>query len=307
MHITIFHKTRKGVRHLHFSRAQAWLCGAVMLFAVPVGSAMVSWKLAKLQFKQEAEAQASASWINEVEAQRRALSEAKASAQHQLDALSAKLGVIQARAIRLDALGERLTRVAGLDASEFRFDEDPGFGGPSSELSKKMEVYDFINELDRLSTDLSQRGEQLGALESVLVSRTVGDEQTVSGRPVRTGWISSYFGVRTDPFEGGNSWHEGIDFSGIEGADVLATAGGIVIFSGKMNGYGNLVEISHGDGMTTRYGHNSELDVKVGDIVRKGQVIAKMGSTGRSTGVHVHYEVLKNGQPLNPMRYITRG
>lgn len=307
MHITIFHKGRHGVRHLHFSRAQAWLCGFALLLALPVGTAALAWKLAKHQFKQEGQQEATSTWLAEVEGQRRALTEAKANAQHQLDALTAKLGTIQARAIRLDALGERLTRIAGLDAREFNFDDAPGVGGPASELKSKLEVYDFINELDRLSVDLSERGDQMNALESVLLSRTLSDEQTISGRPVRSGWIASYFGVRTDPFEGGSAWHEGIDFSGSDGADVMTTAGGIVIFSGKMSGYGNLVEVSHGDGFTTRYGHNEENLVKVGDIVRKGQVVAKMGSTGRSTGTHVHYEVLKNNQPQNPMKFINRG
>jgi len=252
MHITVFHKSRTGVRQFHFSRLQATCLALLVLLGLPLGAGSMAWHFARHEARSESEREAAQAWNSELEAQRRALAEAKQNAQHQLDTLTAKLGVIQAQAVRLDALGERLTQVAGIDPAEFNFSEEPGYGGPSPELSRKLEVYDFIEELDRLSGDLGQRDEQLSALETVLLSRNFDEEQTISGRPVKQGWISSYYGTRTDPFEGSSAWHEGMDFSGLRGSDVSATAAGIVTFAGKMNGYGNLVEISHGDGMSTR-------------------------------------------------------
>lgn len=307
MHITILHKSRSGVRYLHCSRSQCFLLGFVLLLALPIGAATLAWQLARSQSQSAEQQEANASWTAELEAQKRALADAKTNAERQLDALTAKLGSVQAEAQRLDALSERLTEIAGLNRDEFQFDAAPGVGGPAPETNKKLEVYDFVEELNRLSSDLSERSEQMNALETVLLNRSLAEEQSITGRPVEGAFISSGFGVRHDPFEGGHAWHEGIDFAGDAGSDVKATAGGIVVYSGRQSGYGNLVEISHGDGMTTRYGHNQELLVSVGDIVSKGQIVAKMGSTGRSTGPHVHYEVLKNGRPVNPRRFIDRG
>ncbi|MBI2382102.1 MAG: M23 family metallopeptidase [Gammaproteobacteria bacterium] len=307
MHLTILHKSRSGVRYLHASRSHCLLIAFALFLALPVLSATIAWKLARSQGTATDKDLANSAWMAEMEAQKRALAEAKASAELQLDTLTAKLGMVQAQAVRLDALSERLTQAAGLDADEFRFETAMGMGGPASELKKKLEVYDFVQELERLSAELSTRGENLNALETVLVKRTLEDEQSITGRPVEGAHLSSHFGLRGDPFDGGHAWHEGVDFAGAAGSDVTTTAGGIVVFAGKSAGYGNLVEVSHGNGMTTRYGHNQELLVAVGDIVRKGQVIAKMGSTGRSTGPHVHYEVLKNGNPMNPKSFLDHG
>lgn len=306
MNITIFHKGRCGVRHLKPSCKQVYLAAFAVFIGLPTLTGMAAWKFAQHQYLQTGREQASAAWLEELEVQRQALADARANAEQQMNALTAKLGAVQAQAMRLDALGGRLTQMAGLEPAEFAFDAAPGFGGASPELARRLEVYDFIKQLDELSSDLSARDEQMGALETVLLTRTLADERRVAGAPVRTGYMSSAYGTRNDPFEGSQTWHEGIDFAGQEGSEVLATAGGIVVHAGPMSGYGNLVEISHGDGMTTRYGHNRSVTVQVGEIVRKGQAIATLGSTGRSTGPHVHYEVLKNGTPVNPHRYVNR-
>jgi murein DD-endopeptidase MepM/ murein hydrolase activator NlpD len=157
-----------------------------------------------------------------------------------------------------------------------------------------------------MSKTLEFKIEQLNALESILMGLNIERESELSGRPVSKGWLSSYYGVRKDPFNGKPTMHKGIDFAGKAGDQVVATAAGVVTWSGERYGYGNLVEIDHGNGIRTRYGHNKELNVAVGDIVTKGQSVALLGNTGRSTGAHVHYEVLKNGEQVDPLPYIYR-
>lgn len=160
--------------------------------------------------------------------------------------------------------------------------------------------------LEELALQVENRSDQLTVLERLLTSRRVSEEQRPEGRPVESGWLSSYFGKRTDPFSGKQSFHAGIDFAGNEGSNVLAVASGVVTWSGKRYGYGKMVEISHGNGLVTRYAHNSENLVEVGDTVKKGQTIALMGRSGRATGPHVHFEVLKNDRKVNPLKYVQR-
>jgi murein DD-endopeptidase MepM/ murein hydrolase activator NlpD len=143
-------------------------------------------------------------------------------------------------------------------------------------------------------------------LETLIVDRNMQDDVFIAGRPVTKGWMSSRFGSRNDPITGRNAWHNGVDFAGKEGADVVTVAAGVVVYAAVRNGYGKMVEINHGGGFSTRYGHHKELIVKVGDIVKKGQVVALMGSSGRSTGPHVHFEVYKNGRVVDPSSYIHR-
>ncbi len=242
---------------------------------------------------------------NELEQQRQQVEVAVAEAERNMNALSRQLGRVQARVIRLDALGRRLTKMANLEKGEFDFDAEPAQGGPTSAAELQTPaVPDFISELDDLSRQLDSRGEQLSVLETMLMSRNLQDQVYPTGRPIKKGWISSYFGMRNDPFTGKREHHKGVDFAGKEGSDVIAVADGVVTWSGDRYGYGNMVEITHGNGYVTRYGHNKSILVKVGDKVSKGDALAKMGSTGRSTGPHVHYEVLKNGHPVNPNKHI---
>ena len=244
---------------------------------------------------------------SEMEAQRLKIEAATRSAEENMDALALRLGKLQAHVIRLDALGQRLTSMAKLDNGEFNFDRPPAQGGPentSKDSITSMGVSDFLKSLDELSNQLKDRDQQLSVLEDMMMNRNLEAEVVPAGRPVNRGWLSSYYGKRTDPFTGRPAHHEGVDFAGKLGSEVVAVAAGVVTYAGKRSGYGDLVEINHGKGYVTRYGHNSEINVKVGETVKKGQVVAKMGTSGRSTGPHVHFEVLYNGRAVNPLKYI---
>jgi murein DD-endopeptidase MepM/ murein hydrolase activator NlpD len=244
-------------------------------------------------------------WQDEVQQQRAEVARAKASARDHLDALTLRVGQMQAQLLRLNALGERLVSQADIDDEEFNFDALPPVGGPQDASGlASTELPDFLAMLDELTTGMDDREQKLSVLERLLMDRSLRARVIPSGRPVTEGWLSSGFGKRADPFTGKQEYHDGVDFAGKEGADVMSVGDGVVTWSGKRSGYGNLVEINHGNGYVTRYGHNKEQLVDVGDTVKKGQMIALMGSTGRSTGPHVHFEVLRNGKPVNPSRYI---
>jgi murein DD-endopeptidase MepM/ murein hydrolase activator NlpD len=245
-----------------------------------------------------------ASVQTEIKLQRDLIEQTRFNAQADLDALAARLGQIQAHATRLNALGQKLVKIAKLDPAEFSFESSPGVGGPE-EGSSNVDL-DFGREIDTIVAELEDREQQLGVLEDILLSSQMKEEVFPEGRPIKRGWISSYYGMRTNPFTGKLQLHKGMDFAGKSGSHVLAVAGGVVTWSSKRYGYGNLVEINHGNGFVTRYGHNKENLVQVGDTVNKGQEIALMGSTGRSTGPHVHFEVLQNGRQINPQRFVQR-
>jgi murein DD-endopeptidase MepM/ murein hydrolase activator NlpD len=228
-------------------------------------------------------------------------------AEQKLQAMTLSLAELQARMTRLDALGEHLTAIAELEDGEFDFSEPPAMGGPlGGEFKVDYSTEGLSGELDSFSRRLSDREQQLAILESLLSNRRLDEEAWLSGRPVEKGWISSRYGKRTDPFTGQPAFHHGMDFAGKEGSDVLAVASGVVTWSGARSGYGNMVEISHGDGLVSRYGHNKQNLVQPGDVVRKGEPIALMGSSGRSTGAHVHFEVYKHGRSVDPSSYVRR-
>jgi murein DD-endopeptidase MepM/ murein hydrolase activator NlpD len=223
-----------------------------------------------------------------------------------LDAMAFRIAQMNARMIRLDALGRRLTEMANLEDGEFDFDELPAMGGPEEPMAtgSNVAVPDVVEAMQTLDLQLDSREAQLGVLESVIANQNLKQRVYPQGRPVSSGWISSYFGKRTDPFTGKPANHTGIDFAGKSGADVIAVADGVVTWSSKRYGYGLMVEINHGNGYTTRYAHNSENLVAVGEEVKKGQVVAKMGETGRATGPNLHFEVLQDGRRMNPVNFI---
>jgi murein DD-endopeptidase MepM/ murein hydrolase activator NlpD len=243
-------------------------------------------------------------WRQEMAAQREEVAQARRKVNEDMDALAVRLATLQAKVIRLDALGERLTEMAELDKGEFDFSKQPAMGGPESGVAvERLVATDFIQSLDNLSMQLDDRAQQLGLLETMIMSRNLQEEVRPAGRPIKSGWISSYYGMRTDPFTGRYEHHKGMDFAGKEGSDVISVGAGVVTWAGDRYGYGKLVEINHGNGYSTRYGHNEEILVNVGDTVKKGEILSLMGSTGRSTGPHVHFEVLYKGKPVDPKKY----
>lgn len=241
----------------------------------------------------------------EVASQQGQIQRAEQEARANMDALALRLGQMQAGMIRIDALGQRLVEMAKLDKGEFDFSQPPAQGGPRDpgEL-ESVSVPDFMMSLRTLSAQLSDREQQLQVLENLLMHRKLQEEVLPAGWPIQHGWISSYFGRRTDPFTGRPEFHPGVDFAGKEGAPVEAVAAGIVTWAGSRYGYGKLVEIDHGNGYATLYGHNEKLLVHVGQKVAQGQEIAEMGSTGRSTGPHVHFEVRYLGRAVNPLKMV---
>jgi murein DD-endopeptidase MepM/ murein hydrolase activator NlpD len=245
-------------------------------------------------------------WAQEMVLYREEINRASEQARDEFNALAARLGHLQAQAVRINALGQRLVEVAKLDKAEFNFAESPGQGGPQAdmELLQEIDAPDFMKSLDHLAAQMDSREQQLRVLESVFMNRSLEAQILPAGRPIEGGWISSYFGMRTDPFTGMREYHKGVDFAGKEGAEIMAVAAGLVTWSADRYGYGLMVEINHGNGYITRYAHNRANLVKVGDVVTKGQRIALMGSTGRSTGPHVHLEVLKNGRVVDPAKYV---
>lgn len=244
-------------------------------------------------------------WQHELRHQRAMLEDAKDNASQQLNVLAARLSQLQGHVMRLDALGARLAAMAELDDFDFSLENPPGMGGPMPAMQDDTDVNDFIRAMDEMTLKLDARADKLAVMEQLLLNRNLREITVPAGMPVKSGWISSLFGMRTNPISGRREVHEGLDFAGRAGTKILSVADGVVTWSGRRGGYGNLVEISHGEGYVTRYAHNKENLVNVGERVTKGQPIALMGSTGRSTGTHVHFEVLQNGKAVNPKNYIS--
>jgi murein DD-endopeptidase MepM/ murein hydrolase activator NlpD len=246
---------------------------------------------------------------SEVEKQREAIDLTRQQTEDTLDALAIRVAQMNARVIRLDALGRRLTEMADLTDGEFDFDSEPAVGGPEEPYvtASAVPVPEVLAAMQGLDQQLNDREAQLGVLESVLTNQQLVDRVSPQGRPVSSGWMSSYYGKRTDPFTGKPANHKGVDFAGKAGAEVLAVADGVVTWSSKRYGYGQLVEINHGNGYSTRYAHNSENLVAVGEEVQKGQTVALMGDTGRATGPNLHFEVLHQGKQVNPVSFIRQG
>lgn len=243
--------------------------------------------------------------LTTIDAQRAELDVARRQAEDNLQAIATRVGQMRAHVIRLDALGRRLTKMANLEDGEFNFGQLPAQGGPElSIVTNEITSVDFLGGLSDLDAMLADRGKQLGVLENLLLDRNLQEQIHPQGRPLKSGWISSFFGVRDDPFTGRKARHEGVDYAGKQGSEIIAVAAGVVTWSSDRFGYGNMVEIDHGNGYVTRYAHNQVNLVAVGDKVAKGQVVALMGSTGRATGPNLHFEVHYKARPVDPLKFI---
>ena len=239
---------------------------------------------------------------SQLQQQEKAVEETRRKAQREVNAMAARVAELQAQANRLNALGERLTRAGKLVDGEFNFNEPVALGGVGP--VEDMPVSGLIEELTQVEGQLRTSGSQLSVLEALLFDRQLERSAIPSRSPVASSYITSGYGRRADPFSGGRAFHRGVDFSARRGDPVMAVADGVVSYAGWRNGYGNVVEVDHGNGYVTRYAHNTSNSVRVGDLVRTGQEVAKAGSTGRSTGTHVHFEVWENGRVLNPRQFL---
>lgn len=245
-------------------------------------------------------------WRYDIQQQQHKLEQVRQESAANIEALTQKIAYYQAHINRLDALGNKLMNMADLDEKEIDFTQSPGFGGPDSFVDRVDEdiLASMEETLSTIESQLQSQENKLHTLDVMLTNRNLRKEVHPQGRPIEKGWLSSHFGKRADPFTGKQEFHRGVDFAGKRHSNVISVAGGVVTEARDRSGYGYLVEIDHGNGYVTRYGHNDKMAVEVGQTVKKGEVIAKMGSTGRSTGPHVHFEVLKNGVRVDPMKFI---
>ncbi len=224
--------------------------------------------------------------------------------QEHINALAIQLGEIQARVMRLDALSDRLSKLAGVKDKELESATPaPGRGGPQVNAHGLSEA-ELERSIAELSDQVEQRSFQLSVLETLLLQQSLKKNTLPTSAPIGVGYNSSSYGYRVDPFSGKMAFHEGLDFTAQAGTPIYAAAGGIVSTAEQTPDYGKIVKIDHGSGYETRYAHASQIMVKVGERVEKGQLIAAVGNTGRSTGAHLHFEVRLYGSPLDPRKYL---
>jgi murein DD-endopeptidase MepM/ murein hydrolase activator NlpD len=302
MNIIFFSRREGRARHFNLGHPLAVASFAVVLIAILATAFSLGFKIGESR----STPRGVSGWSATLAEQQAEIRELKAELQRRVDAVAMRIGQMNAHVIRLDALGKRLTQMANIDKREFDFESTPALGGPESDIGAAMQAPDLSYMLNGLEQKISSRDAQLAALENALLSKKLDEQIRPDGRPVRAGHISSYFGERQDPFTGHQAFHKGIDFASSAGSEVIAVAAGVVTFAGEKTGYGNLVEVSHGNGMVTRYGHNQSLAVQLGRTVSRGDTLAYVGSTGRSTGPHVHFEVLKDGRQVDPLSFIGR-
>jgi murein DD-endopeptidase MepM/ murein hydrolase activator NlpD len=306
MQLILLSKGRGRLGHANLTSGRVWLTVAAVALAICTGAFYAGIGAARI-FGIATPAQAE-TFRAELAQQQAIVDTTRRTLQQNLDALALRLGQMNAHVVRLDALGTRLTQMAGLQDGEFDFSSEPPQGGPEEPVAladtASMQINGILNALTVLDEQLTDRGRQLTVLEDLLLNRKLREEVHPGGRPVTAGYISSQFGSRTDPFTGRLAFHKGVDFAGRAGAEVIAVASGVVTWSGERFGYGQLVEINHGNGYVTRYAHNVDNLVAVGDTVKRGQVIARMGDTGRATGPNLHFEVLVNDRPVDPLTYV---
>ncbi len=287
---------------LSFSRQKLAACVAVATVALFTAGLYTAQYLAADRI----DAEVVAKWRVKLDEQRSEVMALERKSQAQSAAVGRQLAEMQARLLRMEAIGAHMADAADLEGEEFDFDNIPAQGGPVEGQQHTLNWYELSTELSVLSDQLKRRERELNILDEVLVNEDMHSASLVRGRPVKWGWLSSPYGQRVDPITGRNAWHSGVDFAGRDGSDVIAVASGVVTFAGERFGYGKLVEISHADGLVTRYAHHKALTVSTGDVVKKGETVGTMGSTGRSTGPHVHFEVLKNGRTVDPAAYVAR-
>ena len=308
-HLNIIIVTERGGTRKALNLSSPWLVGGLMgVLLMPVIAAVLTWQLTDSQPQADEHLAAldyEVLWQQSASEYENGADYIKEESRVQLEHMTQQLGSLQSRLSRLDALGERLTELAELSDGEFDFNTDPGMGGPELPTSSQAHEGDNVQGvLDRLSARVEDRTQQLRLLETLMLNRKTDANAALDFTPVLTGRISSGFGRRADPITGRTAMHAGLDFAAPRGTPIHAVGAGVVTFSGRRGAYGNMVEISHAGGYKTRYAHVHELQVKKGELVNKGEQIATVGSTGRSTGPHLHLEVYRDGMAINPARFL---
>lgn len=289
MQIILIHPRKAGATHLSRRNVFAAIGAALLAVAALSGGAM--WLAVKQGLVPGATLSATSGADTSV-------------TRENLNLMAARIGEMQAQMVRLDALGARVSGLAGVPPREFDFKSQPGRGGPEGAFSRSMSMPEIQSELDRLTRSADQRNDYLSVLESTLMDRQIHAKMMPTVRPVAVGYDSSGFGTRIDPFTGRRTQHDGVDFVAPVGTPIVAAAGGVVVASEYRSDYGNMVDIDHGNGLKTRYAHASKVFVKIGDIVKAGERIALVGRTGRATGSHLHFEVHVNDVPQNPVAFL---
>ena len=222
-----------------------------------------------------------------------------------LNAMAVRMGQMQAQLLRLDSLGERLAELSGIKPQEFLFNQTLGQGGALSTVPPQDISFDEFNrKMNELSLALDDRTDKLSAIDTFLLQDRLKKKSLPTLAPVEARWFTSSFGLRIDPFTGKSAFHEGVDFIAEIGTPIMAAAGGVVVYSDYHPEYGNMVDIDHGNDLVSRYAHAARRLVKPGQVVLRGQKIAEVGNTGRSTGPHLHFEVRHRGLPQNPTRFL---
>ena len=304
MNILVLVSSGRGPRSIDLSvkKNQLWVVLAVLVFSSLL---LVAGFVAGKYLLPHQGSTTENRWYTSFIKEQQNIQEISRQTTNDINALALSLGRMEARSIRLDALGSRLAELAGLGEDEFDFTGTPAVGGPEDDISAvSSQLPDLLERFTQLQRQIDDRQHKFLLMESILMDQELSKQVLPNGKPVKSGWMSSHFGKRTDPFTGKTSWHAGVDFAGKYGSEVVSVASGIVTLAQNKHDFGKTVEISHGNGYLTRYAHNSKLLVSIGDRVEKGQVIAKMGSSGRSTGPHVHFEVVKDGKVVNPRKYV---
>jgi len=294
-------------RNISLSPAQLLVLALLILVALPVLMGIVSSKIAgsldPVEGKRDPEfiRQQAA----QLAAERQTIDQARRDAELHLNAMAQRLGHMQAELLRLNALGQRVARMANLDKREFDFSVSPAMGGPEVVRGlPSISVPNFITEMERVSGQISSKVERMNALETAMLDKQVNVQVTPSGWPVDGGWMSSGFGVRSDPFTGHQAIHEGVDIAASHGSPIYAMGEGVVTHAGNKAGYGLTVEVTHKSSLVTRYAHASAVHVAVGDRVKKGTRVASVGTSGRATGPHLHFEVQLNQRAVNPVSFL---
>ena len=300
MQVIIISPRNKSHRHFHVSKK---LIAAALVFFIGVGYSLVNWGK-QTTLSTSPIHHASTGTINNIA---NVSSDSQVNLTQQTEAndfLAKRLGELQAEAIRIKAITEQLATLSGIDISSFQTPE--AVMGGIETYGESFSDGELEQDMASLKQGFAEQRKQLTELQKLLLTQSSITSSIPSGKPAESGWVSSFYGNRIDPFTGKKAFHRGIDVAGKEGTGVIAVADGMVTWIGERGGYGGLVEVDHGNGYLTRYAHNKTIKVEVGDLVNKGQVIALMGSTGRSTGPHVHFEVLHNGKNVNPYNFLKK-